>query len=390
MNVPLRLLRERVLRAPDAAAGGADVQRALLGVALRVDGESRLTARPLRSALVGLSAEPVDVQRRRAERLPACWCFALRLATFAPAAIAACRSPKVTSLPGYARAARSSAAALSGSTVVPSAICASRCSRECGRSRRRSSSRARPLSPSPCSSRARASMRAPRRRPKTPLQALACAGRCHLDPLDRMNRGSYISESLRKVKARRRSHRVARSRVSVSDGEAVPPPGRRPARVPLTGTGRAGRPSPESNLRPPRLPVGPALAREGPHRQAPGLLRRRNNRDRRRLSPVRGLHARGVPPLESHARLSEIKGRALAPLLSCLYPKSQRGARMCSWCNTAIQAAARLAGSPNSGSETTIARRGLVGEPGVHPRHGACRDRTGDLRLAKPTLSQLS
>ena len=78
-EVPLRLLRESVLRAPDAAAGGADVQRALLGVALRVDGESRLAARPLRSALVGLSAEPVDVHRRRAERLPSVLVLGLAL-----------------------------------------------------------------------------------------------------------------------------------------------------------------------------------------------------------------------------------------------------------------------------------------------------------------------
>jgi hypothetical protein len=27
---------------------------------------------------------------------------------------------------------------------------------------------------------------------------------------------------------------------------------------------------------------------------------------------------------------------------------------------------------------------------GDHGSHGACRDRTGDLRLAKPALSQLS
>ena len=67
---PLRLVGERVLRPPDAAACGRDVQRALLRVALRVDSESRDAAGPLCAALVGLRSKPVDVQRRRAERLP--------------------------------------------------------------------------------------------------------------------------------------------------------------------------------------------------------------------------------------------------------------------------------------------------------------------------------
>ena len=68
--LPVRLLRERVLRAPDAAAGRADVQRAVLLVALRAHRHRRHAARPLRRLDERLRAESVDVERVRADLVP--------------------------------------------------------------------------------------------------------------------------------------------------------------------------------------------------------------------------------------------------------------------------------------------------------------------------------
>ena len=68
--LPVRVRRERVGRPPDAAARRADVERALLRLALRVDGERRHAARPLRRLDEGLRPEPVDVKRVRPDEIP--------------------------------------------------------------------------------------------------------------------------------------------------------------------------------------------------------------------------------------------------------------------------------------------------------------------------------
>ena len=61
---------ERVLAPPEPAAGRADVKRALLRLALRVDRERRHAAGPLRRLDERLRAEPVDVERVGSERVP--------------------------------------------------------------------------------------------------------------------------------------------------------------------------------------------------------------------------------------------------------------------------------------------------------------------------------
>src|SRR5262249_24168626 len=69
--LPLQVVLQRVPRAPDAAACGADVERAARGAALRADRHSRDAPRPLRRLDEGLRAEPVDVERVGPQRLPA-------------------------------------------------------------------------------------------------------------------------------------------------------------------------------------------------------------------------------------------------------------------------------------------------------------------------------
>ena len=68
--LPRRLLRERVLRPPHTAARRADVDRAVLRPALRVDRQRRHASRPLRRLDEGLGAEPIHVERVRADGAP--------------------------------------------------------------------------------------------------------------------------------------------------------------------------------------------------------------------------------------------------------------------------------------------------------------------------------
>ena len=109
--LPVRVLRERVLRPPDAAAGGADVQRALVLVALRADGHRGDAAGPLRRLDEGLRAEPVDVERVGPDLIPLETSFGPFLWSFALALIAPWISAGVISEAGYARSVYSSAAA---------------------------------------------------------------------------------------------------------------------------------------------------------------------------------------------------------------------------------------------------------------------------------------
>ena len=94
--------------------------------------------------------------------------------------------------------------------------------------------------------------------------------------------------------------------------------GRRPEALRVADAGAARRPPAAEGLRAPRLPRGPSLDRQGALRQAPGLLRRRGDRDRRRLPAVRGLHARSLSRLEGGAV-------ALAAARSVLGERELRG-----------------------------------------------------------------
>ncbi len=70
-RLPLRLLLQRVVRPPDAAAGRADVEAAVVVIALRVDRHRGHAARPLCRQAVVLSRLPGDVHRERPDLVPA-------------------------------------------------------------------------------------------------------------------------------------------------------------------------------------------------------------------------------------------------------------------------------------------------------------------------------
>ncbi len=111
---------ERVLAPPEPAAGRADVERALLRLALRVDRQRRHAAGPLRRLDERLRAEPVDVERVRAERSPTSSSASRRGARQRLlAAIAPWIWSIVISLAGYARSAYASASGPPPSTFAP-------------------------------------------------------------------------------------------------------------------------------------------------------------------------------------------------------------------------------------------------------------------------------
>ena len=68
--LPGGVLGQRVLRPPEPAAGRAQIEGALLRLALRVDGQRRDAARPLGRLDERLRAEPVDVEGVGADEVP--------------------------------------------------------------------------------------------------------------------------------------------------------------------------------------------------------------------------------------------------------------------------------------------------------------------------------
>ena len=90
--LPGRVLGQRVLRPPEAAAGRAHIEGALLRLALRVDGQRRDAARPLGRLDERLRAEPVDVERVGAEKSH----FEPSLAPRAVAALFAASAPWIS------------------------------------------------------------------------------------------------------------------------------------------------------------------------------------------------------------------------------------------------------------------------------------------------------
>jgi methylated-DNA-[protein]-cysteine S-methyltransferase len=91
-------------------------------------------------------------------------------------------------------------------------------------------------------------------------------------------------------------------------------PDRQPYQSRLPGTDRRSPPQP--GLRSARLLRGAPLDRQRPLREPTGVLRRRGDRDRRRLSAVRELHAGALPRLEGCPARDELSRREPGEMLA--------------------------------------------------------------------------